>query len=477
MSTMPDRFKNDEEVKLYNPWGKLAKEYSHSKDCLFGENNKYYCVKDEAAIQEFNDKWGKDKFGYDTTEKLITTIPAEPWGGNPLKAKLIILSLNPGYVPEVNGKLAQLLQSNEIVRNKIIDYKKKTLELEAESFLPEEDYGEPISCRDAVNMLGDWYWYKKLKPLQKDVKEKYDLDEDDFYKQIALVEYHGYSSITSEHDFPLNNKYLESQEFIKRMVSYLAEVKKTRFLIMRSVGKWKKLLGKELFQQYKESGIILCKENKGMSQAITENNLKGVYKIIKEIFKPTPLLYTDKMRERLLDIIKSTAGFELRGKVKGWIYSENYNEHCLRLIKDGVWFEIITSDLYDEIVYKRALKFFYPKKYNENGSYVTDYMTLSLDVCIANIAPKNVCDIVDGLCQLINKYKTYDGFEDIKSFAIKHNMKAETSDDADMWDYKLASMYMKEKRINDIDNQFKLDLMMELCHQVLEEMTIDEEDD
>lgn len=132
MSKIPEKFKNDDEIKTYNPWKKLAEDYDKlalNDDCLYGQDNKYYCEDDLSAINDFNKKWKG------TTDEIITTIPVEPWWGNPLEAKLIILTLNPGYVPEVNESLAKLLQSNKIIRQKLMAYKKKTLLLEAESFL------------------------------------------------------------------------------------------------------------------------------------------------------------------------------------------------------------------------------------------------------------------------------------------------------------------------------------------------------
>ena len=275
-----------------NPWKKVADMYNPEEaDCLFSESKKYVCKEDEVMIDEFNEKLvnaleGKDKNTQQEIlkDKIVTNIPAEPWWGNPLTARLIILSLNPGYVPEVNEKLAKFIQSNDTVREQLINFKAKTLRLEADSFLPPEDNQcKPISCKDAVNMLGDWYWYRRLKRLRTDVG----IEEDDFFKKIALIEYHGYSSETSNRTFPLHKKYLKSQEFIIDMIHYIAQKDNVRFLIMRSTEKWKELLNSNPNEpHFFENNIakILCKTNKGMSQAITYNNLGDVYKEIRNFF-------------------------------------------------------------------------------------------------------------------------------------------------------------------------------------------------
>ena len=254
-----------EQLKKENPWVKVADMYMSDKaDCLYGENN-YYCEGDRNAIENFNNK------AKGTTDEIITNIPAEPWWGNPLTARLIILSLNPGYVPEVNKTLALLMQTNEVVRRQLIGYKAKTLRLEAESFLPEDESvnGCPIACKEAVNMLGDWYWVKMLRELRRNTK----LCEKEFYRRIALVEYHGYSSQTSGHVFPRKGDKLESQAFIKSLLWYVAEKRKDEvcFLVMRAKKEWRNLLTNNFFESF---NVIEKKPSSMISQYITRKNFE-----------------------------------------------------------------------------------------------------------------------------------------------------------------------------------------------------------
>ena len=225
-----------------NPWREVADMYlSDNTECLYGEND-YFCKGDKGAIENYNKK------AKGTTNEIITKIPAEPWWGNPLKAHLIILSLNPGFVPEVNKTLALLMQTNEAVRRQLIEYKAQTLRLEAESFLPEEVKNADccITCNEAVNMLGDWYWVKMLKQLRTDTG----LSEKEFYRRIALVEYHGYSSQTSGRVFPRKGDKLESQDFLKKMLWYIAESRRDDvcFLVMRAKKEWTKLLSQKFIK-------------------------------------------------------------------------------------------------------------------------------------------------------------------------------------------------------------------------------------
>lgn len=276
---------NNEFLKTHNnPWKEVAALYNESAtDCLFSISQDYICSEDKAEIEKYNNSIIKAADNNPRKDdilgnKMVTNIPAEPWGGNPFKARLIILSLNPGYVPEVNEKLAKLLQSNDEIRNAIIKYKKQTLLFDTDSFLPEDDkvlLGCQISCKDAINMLGDWYWHKMFRQLREDVG----IDENEFYKKVALIQYFGYSSQTAQRTLP----YIPSQDFTKEMIHYIASERKeeVRFLVMRSKKEWKKLLGDDFFKNYED--IIITNDNV-RCQYITVGNLgKENYSKIKEI--------------------------------------------------------------------------------------------------------------------------------------------------------------------------------------------------
>ena len=270
-----------------NPWKEVADLYDEfEKDCLFSLSKEYICSEDKKEIDKYNDSI---KSAADSNprkdeilgNKMVTNIPAEPWGGNPFKANLIILSLNPGYVPEVNEKLAKLLQSNAEIRKAIINYKKQTLLFDTDSFLPEDDKVLPncqISCKDAINMLGDWYWHKMFRQLREDVERENGINENEFYKKVALIQYFGYSSQIAQRALP----HIPSQDFTKKMIHYIASERKADvfFLIMRSKNEWNKLLGDDFFNNYKD---ILITNNNVRCQYITPGNLGGNYGDIKKI--------------------------------------------------------------------------------------------------------------------------------------------------------------------------------------------------
>ena len=260
---------------MENPWEYVAAMYDpNNLECLYGDQNNYVCAGDCKVVDDYNQKVKNP------SDEIITKIPAEPWWGNPLKARLIILSLNPGYVQEVNETLAKLLQTNEAVRRQLINYKAKTLRLEAEAFLPEEETedGCPISCKDAVNILGDWYWVKMLRQLKEDFKKKNgQINEEVFYRQVALIEYCGYSSVTAKSSLPLNEE--GSYGFLKKLVSYISKKEDVRFLIMRDSYRWDRLLKEIECSDDK----IWRRKPRSRSQYITPGNFENdVYKKIVE---------------------------------------------------------------------------------------------------------------------------------------------------------------------------------------------------
>lgn len=279
----------ENELKASNPWVEVANMLNpEESDCLYREQNKdwYVCSKDKERIIDFNKKCDKDK---DYANCIITNTPPEPWKGNPLHANVIVLSLNPGFSPEINETLAKLLQSNETIRKGLIEFRRQTLLLEEDSFLPTSEWGSPISIKEAEDMLQGWYWSKRFKRLIQDSK----MEELDVYKRIALIEFHGYSSASSGKSFPIKRKgsasILSSQQFIKDMVSFIAKKPDDEvcFIIVRSQNKWNSLL-EEIWDKSFFSNKRILKDNNGRGQSITPENIgKGNYDRVLNILKRT----------------------------------------------------------------------------------------------------------------------------------------------------------------------------------------------
>ena len=266
MNKMPERFENEQEVKNYNPWRDVTKMFEiYDKRCLYDDNNEYVLKEDRDRIIEFNEDIKKHD------DRIILQTPPEPWRGNPLEANLIILSLNPGFDVNINKTLAILLQADDAIREGVVNFRKDTLNLEAHSFLPEDNPTKTISIKEAEDILGGWYWTKRFKKLLDDSE----LSESEFYKRVAVLQFFGYSSTTCEKGFPYYKKHKElpSQGFNRKLIEYIINNKsdKVRFLILRAKKQWAEYFLGDLHK--KNEKLFLEKTNKGRSQSITRENL------------------------------------------------------------------------------------------------------------------------------------------------------------------------------------------------------------
>lgn len=119
------------------------------------------------------------------------------------------------------------------------------------------DYG------DALNEIGDYYWYNNINRLNINHQKEYE-----FFRNFAIVQYCAYTSVSFK-DFP-RGVVLPSQELTKKLIRYLAyEREDVVFVIMRSAAKWKELLDADVWEKMQSRLIV----NKNMSQSLSENNL------------------------------------------------------------------------------------------------------------------------------------------------------------------------------------------------------------
>ena len=277
---------------MENPWIEIADRLGEGKkDCFFLENDEYVFEADKARIEDFNNELIEhNKY---ISDKIILNTPPEPWRGNPLEANLIILSLNPGYDPNINKSIAKLIETNEIIRKKLAEFRKNTMLLKEHSFMPEESNNgnEGISCKEAEDMLSGWYWTKKFKTLREDFCRESGLDESEFYRRVAVIEFFGYSSTTCEKGFPLCGKKsgkLKSQEYTEQLIQDIVNRRKNRkddirFLILRAKDRWIPFL--KCIGIYDEK-LFLLKGNKGRCQSLSRENLsEDVYEEILKAIK------------------------------------------------------------------------------------------------------------------------------------------------------------------------------------------------
>lgn len=260
---------SESDIVKENLWPTLVGEYMRSH--WYNENIKivYPNPYEEQVIDEFNRNAKEDY-------KYVLGAPAEPWRGNPLKAKVVILSLNPGFKLGVNDNVQyeRYRAPLEDAMAELIN----TLSFQVRGLLtPQESYvksheefkekysmeGSQVLCGDALNEIGDYYWYNNINRLNINHQKEYE-----FFRNFAIVQYCAYTSVSFK-DFP-RGVVLPSQELTKKLIRYLAyEREDVVFVIMRSAAKWKELLDVDVWEKMQSRLIV----NKNMSQSLSENNL------------------------------------------------------------------------------------------------------------------------------------------------------------------------------------------------------------
>lgn len=218
---------------------------------------------DEEYVSIYNRKQ-KDK----PTKQLVLNIPPEPWSGNILNSKLIILSLNPGYVEHLNKNLANMFKPQ--MAEEVMEDKRKVLSMEGAQF----DYYEP------TRILGDYYWRKNILPLGTTIYGEQ--NKENIFNYISLCQYFAYTSLES----PVLKDLFPSQKFTKMVLLYLAtSVKDAKFLVLRASAQWKLLMGEGLWNYLYDNNRLLVSEHY-RNQCLTKKNI-GIenYKIIVEHLK------------------------------------------------------------------------------------------------------------------------------------------------------------------------------------------------
>lgn len=251
---------NRDYILYLNRWKELSPLLS-GYDLYFGYDMVF--PGDEKYVYEYNDiRNGKPE------KQLVLNIPPEPWSGNILNSKLVILSMNPGYVEHLNKNLANMFKPQ--MAEEIMEDKRKVLLMNGCTF----DYYEP------TRILGEYYWRRNITPLGVAVHGEQ--NKENIFNQVSLCQYLAYTSIES----PAIKELLPSQRFTKMVLLYLAtSVKNVKFLVMRASSQWKTLMGEGLWNYLRDNNRLLISEHY-RSQCLSEKNIGSEnYKIIIEHLK------------------------------------------------------------------------------------------------------------------------------------------------------------------------------------------------
>ena len=242
-----------------NPWEYVA-DLAEKSGSYYNSTMDYVCEADKTTIEMYNQTESR-KSGH----KFITNILPVPFEGNVFEAKIIILTLNPGFVEEVNQTLYNLL--NENAQKQITDYHIQNLRLQCKGIIPNE----------AVKFIGDRYWFNKTRHF-RDVS-KFELSE------FAIIQYIGYQSKEFHENKEL--KQLNSIGFTRKLLRYIIENRTDDFcfVIARNEKFWKEELRSFDTNNKIKNHIVVLKNKRNTTISIenTEDKSKPILKRIMAI--------------------------------------------------------------------------------------------------------------------------------------------------------------------------------------------------
>lgn len=224
------------ELKECNPWIEVRRKYTKA-EFLYSDEAEFVCSADRELIEQFN-KTAKEEHQY----KL--NVPAYPWYGNPLKAKVILLSLNPGYV-ESESTVARAIQHLPVrLSEGYAEHLRRMLDFDCGGFLPHDD-GSDITYRDLANMHQSWYWWNRLNKAF--VNDETGLDFDEVNSRFAVIQYVGYSSVKYA---PFKKgQLLPSQNYTRQLIQYILQHNDAVFIVARNKKIWQDFLGDALWDR------------------------------------------------------------------------------------------------------------------------------------------------------------------------------------------------------------------------------------
>ena len=215
------------EKGVENPWlhvADLAKKSGHYYD----PNQTYATQEDLPILEKYNEKVNQEY-------KFILDVLPCPFDGDIFNAKIILLTLNPGFIEGKNHELYEKALSPED-QKRITDYHIENLEFQ----------GTALHSDEVVDKLADSYYTTKT----KDIREKYGFQMSDF----AVIQRIAYQSEKFHELAEL--KQLKSVEFTRILLEFIIKHRTDDyiFIILRNETYWKSLL-QEIYskEQYEKS--------------------------------------------------------------------------------------------------------------------------------------------------------------------------------------------------------------------------------
>lgn len=242
-------------IRKKNEWSLLAEElYGYTLWSDKEEDERIY-PGDAPFLHSFNEKT-------DPRYQYVVGVPPMPFSGNILRAKVVMLTLNPGYIEDVNKTKCMALHAAE--KEQLLCLMKRALHLDGCGIY--DDY-------ECSRIQGDYYWERALPNLALEAYDRPSTEKcHPIFEDVAFLQLIGYHSIKFK--YAVGIKHLPFTIFLHLLVKYLATKTDKTFLVLRSEKLWEEIMGEELWNKLIVEGRIITKGHKGMAQAISRGKIK-----------------------------------------------------------------------------------------------------------------------------------------------------------------------------------------------------------
>ena len=265
---------NEYELIENNPWSNVAKKYK-GNTFLLSDSETFVCDEDRQMIKDFNESSTKDEYKY----KL--NLPVYPWYGNPLRAKVIVLSQNPAWNEKQDEIVLEMIAENHPALKGFTDHLRDMLDFKCKGFLPSNEPINGKSPRDIANKHMSSYWLNRLRGAF--VNDETGLSIEDILDRFAIIQFIGYSS--KKFKSFKKEALLPSQSYTRELIEFiLRHHPDTLFIVPRNVKRWEAFLG-DLWRNFADRYIIGIHYRSQSLKTMSDEDKKKVIEAFKHPIK------------------------------------------------------------------------------------------------------------------------------------------------------------------------------------------------
>lgn len=248
---MVENFRDVSEMDVYysNGWELVSENLAGYK--IFDEDNLISYPGDWGLIRNYHER----DFENEEIGQIFPIGPCpEPWYGNPMTAKIIILGNMPEYDDFVVRCSNIVLSQEPGLAKEVKLLAKKWMVLNGDSLFEEREFDDSgLLISEAYNSPSYRHWVEELRKLAIELE----IEPQQLLDNVAVINANAYYSVGGSD--PLVAGILPSQYYVRLLVNYLVNSKNdSPIFIIPSTGihnVWKKILG-----YWIENDIILSKD-------------------------------------------------------------------------------------------------------------------------------------------------------------------------------------------------------------------------